>query len=115
MMQGRLTLDDGRSVDLWVDTAYATEMHVEVVQFAGDRYFELAADAAMAEILAISPEMVIVTGDSAIRITTMAEQAAAYPAPTRQEVEREDNAPGETDALGGESTWDEFMRWLFGR
>jgi len=115
VLQGRVSLEAGRSAELWVDTAYTTEMAVETVAFASDRYFELAADPAMAEIMAISPELLVVIGDSAIRITSTGKETAAYPAPSPQALEPEDATPDRTDDLGSENAWNEFMRWLFGR
>ncbi|MCS6826503.1 MAG: VIT domain-containing protein [Caldilinea sp.] len=62
---------EGRQLPLWVDTRYHEEMETAVVKFAGDAYFDLLDEPGMAQALALSPEMIIVTDDGkAIRITT---------------------------------------------
>ena len=112
--QGRTTLPDGRTADLWVDTAYTEAMRLEQVAFASERYFELAAQPGMAEMLAVSPEMVIVTGENAaIRITSI-EETMSYPAPV-SEVGPPDESTRDTPVeQHGQSAWDDFLRWLFG-
>lgn len=112
--QGRTTLPDGWTADLWVDTAYTEAMRLEQVAFASERYFELAAQPGMAEMLAVSPEMVIVTGENAaIRITSI-EETMSYPAPV-SEVGPPDESTRDTPVeQHGQSAWDDFLRWLFG-
>ncbi len=106
ILQGRVTLPDGRTADLWVDTGYDVEMALEPVAFTGDHYFELAADADMAEMLALSSEMVIVIdGDHAIRITAAGEPASADAA-------TDVDAAGETSDPG---VWQSFWEWLLAR
>ncbi len=120
--QGETTLPDGRTAELWVDTAYTEEMRLEQVAFASERYFELAAQPGMAAMLAVSSEMVIVTGENtAIRITS-AEEPMPYPAPV-SEASSLDEATEEApitpqvepgEGRHGQSAWDDFLRWLFG-
>lgn len=112
--QGSITLPDGRMAQLWVDTAYTEEMRIEQVVFASERYFELAAQPGISEMLALSPEMVIVIGENdAIRITS-AETATAYPAPISAG-EADESAIDVPEATSGRSAWEDFLRWLFGR
>lgn len=62
---------EGRRLPVWVDTRYQEEMETTVVAFAGDAYFALLDEPGMAQALALSPEMIIVTDEGeAIRITT---------------------------------------------
>jgi Ca-activated chloride channel family protein len=62
---------EGRRLPLWVDTRYREEMKTTVVEFASDAYFALLDEPDMAQVLALSPEMIIVTdAEEAIRITT---------------------------------------------
>jgi len=62
---------EGRRLPVWVDTRYQEEMETTVVAFASDAYFALLDEPGMAQALALSPEMIIVTDEGeAIRITT---------------------------------------------
>lgn len=62
---------EGRLLPLWVDTRYREEMKTIVVEFASDAYFALLDEPDMAQMLALSSEMIIVTdAEEAIRITT---------------------------------------------
>lgn len=62
---------EGRLLPLWVDTRYRKEMKTIVVEFASDAYFALLDEPDMAQMLALSSEMIIVTdAEEAIRITT---------------------------------------------
>lgn len=66
---------DGRAQPFWVDTAWDGEAEPEVVAFASDRYFELAAESEISQWLAVSPEMVLVLEDgTVVRITTTVEE-----------------------------------------
>jgi Ca-activated chloride channel family protein len=70
--QGQVTSADGAVYDLWVDTAYREDMALETVVFGSEAYFALLDRPGLAEQLALSPEMVIVTGeDTAVRVTTV--------------------------------------------
>ncbi|MBK8050425.1 MAG: hypothetical protein IPK16_26980 [Anaerolineales bacterium] len=72
--QGVLTGPDGQTLTLWVDTQYGEEMTVETIQFGSDEYFALLKQPELAAWLALSPELVLVTGpDAAMRITTQEE------------------------------------------
>lgn len=70
--QGQVVAPDGAVYELWVDTAYREEMALETVLFGSDAYFALLDMPGLAEQLALSPEMVVVTGsDTAVRVTTV--------------------------------------------
>ena len=113
--QGSVTLPNGRQADLWVDTAYTEEMVLEQVAFAGERYFELAAEPGMAEMLALSPEMVIVVdAEHAIRITS-AEEPGPYPEPETSESQLDESGSELSGAAGEQDAWEGFLRWLFGQ
>lgn len=66
----------GTRLPLWVDTTFDEAMTVTTIAFGSDAYFALLdAQPGMAQWLAISPEMIIVTGEhSAVRITTLAQE-----------------------------------------
>lgn len=64
--------DDKKSLTLWVDTLYTTDMQVATVQFGGDCYFALAKEPQLAKWLALAPDMILVLdAQTALRITTM--------------------------------------------
>jgi Ca-activated chloride channel family protein len=69
--QGVVAGAEGQSVEFWVDTGFRADMAVTTVEFGSDAYFALLDEAeSMAAWLAISPAIVIVTGDAtAIRVT----------------------------------------------
>jgi Ca-activated chloride channel family protein len=70
--QGQVMDATGRTLDLWVDTTYREDMALETVLFGSDAYFALLDQPDMAEWLALSPEIVIVTGENtALRVTTV--------------------------------------------
>lgn len=55
---------------LWVDTGFVETMAVTTVVLGSDAYFDLLAEPEMAQWLAISAELVVVTGpESAVRVT----------------------------------------------
>jgi hypothetical protein len=68
--QGVVALRDGQILEFWVDTAFRDDMAVTTVAFGSEAYFALLEQEGMAAWLAISPAIVIVTGeDTAIRVT----------------------------------------------
>lgn len=70
VLRGYVVDPEGRRLPLWVDTRYRKEMETTVVAFASDAYFALLDEPAMAQMLALSPEMIIVTdAGKALRIT----------------------------------------------
>jgi len=71
MMQSLVQAPDGGVLELWVDQAYEEGMATTVVEFGSEAYFALLDVPGMAQWLALSPELVVVTGDNeAIRVTT---------------------------------------------
>jgi len=69
--QGELAGPNGERLELWVDTAFVEDMDVTTVAFGSEAYFDLISQPGMAAWLAISPELVVVTGEGeAMRITT---------------------------------------------
>lgn len=66
----------GDLLPLWVDTGFDDAMTVKSIEFGSDAYFALLdAQPGMAQWLAVSPEMVIVTGENrAVRITTLTQE-----------------------------------------
>ena len=71
MMQSLVQAPDGEVFELWVDQAYKEGMPTTVVEFGSETYFALLDVPGMAQWLALSPELVVVTGDNeAIRVTT---------------------------------------------
>jgi Ca-activated chloride channel family protein len=71
-LRAYITADDGSRLELWVDTQYDEAMKVTTVEFGSDAYFDLLDEPNMAQWLAISSELIIVTGEeSAVRITTL--------------------------------------------
>jgi Ca-activated chloride channel family protein len=105
--RGQIAGEDGAPIEFWVDTLYTANMSLEVVPFAGDRYFALAQDARWAKWLSVSPELIVVTDDgTAVRITLQG-AAADSAAPDQSESE----APVE----GAFSIWtlgEYFLYWL---
>jgi Ca-activated chloride channel family protein len=70
MLRSYLTGADGVARPLWVDTTYDEAMALTTVEFGSDAYFALLDDPILAQWLAISPELIVVTGDgSALRVT----------------------------------------------
>lgn len=61
---------DGRMLELWVDTAYEEEMPTRIVRFGSPEYFELLDRPDLPAWLAISPELILVLDDGAVRVTT---------------------------------------------
>ncbi len=85
MMNQAQVAASGVVSNLWVDTRYRPEMSVETIQFGSDRYFELAQQAEIAHAFAMSPEVIVVTGENnAVQVTLGEVEAAthaAIPAP----------------------------------
>jgi Ca-activated chloride channel family protein len=72
ILRAYIVADDGSRLELWVDTQYDEAMEVTTVEFGSDAYFDLLDEPDMAQWLALSPELIIVTGEeSAVRITTL--------------------------------------------
>jgi Ca-activated chloride channel family protein len=70
MLRSHLASADGVTRPLWVDTAYDDAMDLTTVEFGSDAYFALFDNPDLAQWLAISPELIVVTGeDTALRIT----------------------------------------------
>ncbi|HHY57028.1 MAG TPA: VWA domain-containing protein [Chloroflexi bacterium] len=70
MLRTYLIDADGVTRALWVDTAYDDAMELTTVEFGSDAYFALLDDPALAQWLALSPELIVVTGaKTALRIT----------------------------------------------
>lgn len=110
VQQGWVAAADGTQYPFWVDTQYNDPVALTTVTFGSDEYFALAEDPALAEMLALSPEMVIVQPDgSGLRITTVGSddqgEPAATPAPTEARPQPDAAQP---------DTWQEFLEWLFG-
>ncbi|MFN2200511.1 MAG: VIT domain-containing protein [Caldilineaceae bacterium] len=104
---GTANTADGQQATLWVDTSYSEDQNVETVAFASDRYFRLASDPDVAEILALSTEVLFVMdGDNAIRIT--AEKSG-----TSQESDPAQNLAQPQPTTG--KFWDSLMLWLAGK
>ena len=62
--------EEGSEGALWVDTGFVETMAVTTVVLGSDAYFDLLAEPEMAQWLAISAELVVVTGpESAVRVT----------------------------------------------
>jgi Ca-activated chloride channel family protein len=60
----------GGAGSIWVDTGFVETMAVTTVALGSDAYFDLLAEPEMAQWLAISAELVVVTGpESAVRVT----------------------------------------------
>ena len=71
MLRSYVSTSAGETLALWVDTAYDEAMEVTTLEFGSDAYFALLDDPDLAQWLAISPELIVVTGeDTALRITT---------------------------------------------
>ncbi len=71
LMQSLVQAPDGRVLELWVDQAYTEGMPTTTVEFGSDAYFALLDEPGMAAWLALSPELIVVTGENeAIRVTT---------------------------------------------
>ncbi|MBE2241026.1 MAG: VWA domain-containing protein [Caldilineaceae bacterium] len=71
MLRSYVSTPAGETLALWVDTAYDEAMEVTTLEFGSDAYFALLDDPDLAQWLAISPELIVVTGeDTALRITT---------------------------------------------
>jgi len=69
-LRAYISADDGSHAELWVDTQYDEAMALTTIEFGSDAYFDLLDEPDMAQWLAISPELIVVTGDaSAMRIT----------------------------------------------
>ena len=69
VLRGYLT-EEGSEGALWVDTGFVETMAVTTVVLGSDAYFDLLAEPEMAQWLAISAELVVVTGpESAVRVT----------------------------------------------
>jgi Ca-activated chloride channel family protein len=97
---------EGGKGTLWLDTSYSEGQDVETVAFASDRYFELAADPAIAEILALSKEVLFVEdGGNAIRVTADENASSNESDPTPNEAQAESPNKG---------FWESVMRWLAG-
>lgn len=72
VLRAYVTAEDGSRLALWVDTQYDEAMEMTTIEFGSDAYFALLDDPDMAQWLAISPELIVVTGDeSALRVTTL--------------------------------------------
>ena len=71
-MQSLVQAPDGQVLELWVDQAYTPGMRTTTIEFGSDAYFALLDEPGMAEWLALSPELIVVTGeDEAIRVTVV--------------------------------------------
>ena len=69
--QGILDGPSGERLELWVDTAYTADTKITEIRFGSDAYFALLDQPGMSAWLAISPELVLVTGEGeAVRVTT---------------------------------------------
>mgnify|MGYP005847935313 CR=1 FL=1 len=72
MLRSYLPGADGETRALWVDTTYDDAMELTTVEFGSDAYFALLDDPTLAQWLAISPEMIVVTGEeTALHITVV--------------------------------------------
>lgn len=71
IMQSLVEAPDGQVLELWVDRTFTPDMPTTTIEFGSDAYFALLDEPGMAEWLALSPEMIVVTGENAaIRVTT---------------------------------------------
>ncbi len=66
--KGEVQAADGTLYPLWVDTALTGEMTPRQIPFGSDEYFALAADAQVAQWLAVSPALVVVIDGEAVQI-----------------------------------------------
>ena len=72
VMQSLVQAPDGEVLRLWVDQAYVEGMPTKTVEFGSDAYFTLLDTPGMAQWLALSPELIVVTDDNqAIHVTTV--------------------------------------------
>lgn len=70
MLRSYLPGADGPTRALWVDTTFDETMALTTVEFGSDAYFALLDDPTLAQWLAISSELIVVTGeDTALRVT----------------------------------------------
>ena len=108
--QGRVAMPDGSEKMLWVDTAYSDDMELETVAFASERYFELARQPELAEILALSSEIVVAVDDAhAIRVSAAEDAASAGAnddAHAGASVDQEE---------ASDSVWSAIWEWLAGK
>jgi Ca-activated chloride channel family protein len=73
LQRGRVTTADGVSVPFWIDTAWDETDKPAQILFGSEEYFDLLSDDAVARMLSLSIEMVLVLEDgSVVRITTLA-------------------------------------------
>jgi Ca-activated chloride channel family protein len=74
LLRSHLAAADGAPLDLWVDATYDETMALTTIQFGSDAYFALLDDPDLAQWLALSPELIVVTdAGEALRITTLGE------------------------------------------
>lgn len=68
VQRGQVQPADGTLYPVWVDTALTAEMTPRQLSFGSAEYFALAADAQVAQWLAVSPALVVVIDGEAVQI-----------------------------------------------
>ncbi|MFN8440357.1 MAG: VIT domain-containing protein [Caldilineaceae bacterium] len=119
--QGMVQGANQEQVMRWVDTTFEPTMQVEEVAFASARYFELAQQPDLAQIFAISPEVVVVTGaNSAIHVNANSvletQSVSPLPTPSPTQLPSATATPTPTSTSDSEKGWWESLwGWVSGK
>lgn len=117
--QGNVESANHEQLAVWVDTTFEPAMQIEEVAFASPRYFELAQQADLAQIFALSPEVVVVTGaNQALHVSvnqsqpTQSESPLVAPTPTLVADATAEPTPTPASEQGW---WDSLWGWVTGK
>ena len=117
--QGNVESANHEQLAVWVDTTFEPTMQVEEVAFASTRYFELAQQPDLAEIFALSPEVVVVTSaNQAIHVSATQSQPTAPDSPlaTPTPIPTADATAEPTPTPTSEhGWWENLWGWVTGK